>query len=164
MNAMIHRLPASSPLAVHSTAPATLNFRAPVCSRVFCMVRFLRTALLWLSLLALPLHGMAGTLGMLCMADGHDMPASSMHAEQRGGADTVPAGSMTASAEDGASNGDAVELCDAGSVCFASVALPVFPLDVIGAAPVIAPQALVADTRISFFTSGPDRPPRPAFA
>jgi hypothetical protein len=130
------------------------------------MVRRLRTALLWLSFLALPLQGMAGTLMLMCMTDGHDMMAAVAPAEY-GGAGAMPAGSMTSNHDDAAA-GDSVELptlaCDVGSVCFASVALPASPLDLPAAGPAIAPEAVVAASHVSFFTGGPDRPPRPAFA
>jgi hypothetical protein len=105
---------------------------------------------------------MAGTLQLICMTDGHDMATSSVAA-------SMPAGSMLTGADDGqASVDDSVNQttikCGADSVCVASVSLPASPLDVPAASPAIAPEAVLAASHVSFFTGGPDRPPRPAFA
>jgi hypothetical protein len=130
------------------------------------MARFLRTFLLWLSLLVHPVQGMAGNLMLICMSDGHEMAASSMHIDDCDGA-VRPVGSAMPEAD----NGDAPEgvevstlTCGAGSMCSSSVALPTVPLKVPDTGPAIAPSSFVSVSPIGFFTGGPDRPPRPAFA
>ena len=144
-----------------------MNFYAPLCSRLAEMLHRVRTVLLWLSLLALPLQGMAGSLMLICMPGGHDMAASSVQTDGCGGAEAMPAGS----AVPGTDSGEAPEglelstlICGAGSMCSASVALPAVPLKVPDTGQAMAPSSFVSASSIGFFTGGPDRPPRPAFA
>jgi hypothetical protein len=135
------------------------------------MVRFLRTALLWLALLALPIQGMAATMMLICVPNGHAMGASSAQTEQCDRADEMPASSMASDPicpAVGASAGDAADPskinCATGSVCFACVALPASRLDLPAAVPTVAPTSFVPGSRIGFYTDGPDRPPRLSFA
>jgi hypothetical protein len=146
--------------------PWDLNFHAVIGSRLFVMVRFLRTALLWLALLALPIQGMAGTMMLICVSNGHAMDTSSAQTRQRD-RDEMPARSMAsdpacASADDAA---DPSKInCATGSVCFASVALPASRLDMPAAVSAVAPTSFVPGSPIGFYADGPDRPPRPSFA
>lgn len=127
---------------------------------------------MWLSLLSLPLHGMAGTMMLICMSDRHDTATSSVQPERQDSATAMP-GDSTLSAAGTIDDGDAPDgglgtpstiKCGAGSVCFASVALPASASEVPVAGPAGAPSFFVSETRVSFFTGGPDRPPRPVFA
>lgn len=130
------------------------------------MLHRVRTVLLWLSLLALPLQGMAGSLMLICMPDGHDMAASSVQADYCG-AEVMPADSAVPGTDDGeVAEGVALPTltCGAGSMCSASVALPAVPLKVPDTSPAVAPSSFVSASPIGFFTGGPDRPPRPVFA
>ncbi|CAG1016476.1 hypothetical protein BURC_01348 [Burkholderiaceae bacterium] len=143
----------------------TLNFRTPFGSRLSTMVRCLRTVLLWLGFIALPLHGVAGVTTRLCLSDGHDL----VHAMEAAHSTTVASITPCNHTSEGMSSpSDSPKLvkvkCGTGAVCIASVALATNPLRIAAAAPAAAPAQPVPVSVDRFFTGGPDRPPRTSLA
>lgn len=124
------------------------------------MARCVRMALLWLSLFALPLHGMAGVTTLVCLSD-NDMALSTVGMQATSTSPGIQADHM-ASAVD-LSNMSKVN-CGGNAVCHASVALPATHFDVGSAVPATAPATFVPASVIGFLTGGPDRPPRSIFA
>jgi len=128
------------------------------------MLHRVRTVLLWLSLLMLPLQGMAGNLMLVCMPDDHGMAASSAQAGYCGDMERMPAGSAMPGGEAPDDTALSHLACGAGSMCSASVALPAVALKIPDTGPAMAPSSFISASPIGFLTGGPDRPPRPALA
>lgn len=128
------------------------------------MARFIRVALFWLSLFALPLHGMAGVATLACPADGGVMlPMAGMEGQAASVWSDVQAHDpMVANALD--ELGISKANCIGESVCQASAALPALHVEAPSAMPASAPARLVPASLIRFVTGGPDRPPRRTFA
>ncbi|HUG25391.1 MAG TPA: hypothetical protein VMN83_23025 [Albitalea sp.] len=102
---------------------------------------------------------------LICMPGGHDMATSSVQTDGCGGAEAMPAGSAVPGADKAPEGMELSTLiCSAGSMCSASVAIPAVPLKVPDTGPAMAPSSFISASPIGFFTGGPDRPPRPAFA
>lgn len=124
------------------------------------MARFVRVALFWLSLFALPLHGMAGVTTLACPGDGGVMLSMAGMAGQAASASSdVQAHDPMVVNELDTSNAN----CIGESVCQASAALPALHVEVPSDMPASAPARLVPASLIRFFTGGPDRPPRRTF-
>ena len=128
------------------------------------MARGIRMALLWLSLFALPLHGMAGVTTFVCPSDngmvlstlGMGMQAISMSAG-------VQADDNSMVVADDLSDMSKAN-CVGNAVCHASIALVAARFDALSAMPASVPASFVPAWPIRFFTGGPDRPPRSIFA
>jgi hypothetical protein len=120
--------------------------------------------LLWLSLFALPLHGMAGVTTLVCASDngvvlstvGMGLQATSMSPGVQ--ADDNPMASGDDLSDMSKAN------CVGNANCHASIALVATRLDGPSALPASAPASFVPASPIRFFTGGPDRPPRLTFA
>jgi hypothetical protein len=123
----------------------------------YLMARCVRMALLWLSLFALPLHGMAGV--STCASDNGMVRLTVSTGMQ---APAISPGDSMVSADDLSDMSKAD--CVGNSVCQAPVALLETRLDAQSAVPASAPASFVPASPICFFTGGPDRPPRSIFA
>lgn len=126
------------------------------------MSRWIRLAVMWLSLFAIPLHGMAGVTTIGCHSEGK-MAAS---APQGDGTHATSAAEPHADAM--AAGGDGSRMpkagCGANLICHAGVALLPARPDVAAASLAVAPPADTPSSVIHFLTGGPERPPRSASA
>lgn len=121
-------------------------------------------ALLWLSLFALPLHGMAGVTTLGCPSDnGVVLSTVGMEVQATSMSPGVQANDNSMVLADELSDISKAN-CVGNSVCQASAALLATHFDAPSAIPASAPARFVPASLIRFFTGGPDRPPRPAFA
>lgn len=140
------------------------------------MVSRVRTALMWLLLLALPLQGFAAATMVNCGPNHHRM-ASAVTAEMPDTHEHAGAGqhhhSMEATADhhDAASNGsDAPSVhhidklmkfkCSACAACCMGAAMPTAAVTIKAFPPAMAPDSIVPTAHVGFVTDGPDRPPR----
>ena len=178
-----HKGPASSHVAaLRSRWPHGLGIAEPfspggsaASRRRVCIIDFMvhgiRTALVWLMLLALPLHGYAGCAMLRCTempmpaSQSSDQANAGMDIDQDGGsilhagvrALTPGSGSMPASVHASkSSNGH----CTASAACDI-VAAPFPQMPAVAAPTASAALPLpVPSTGFGFFTGAPDRPPR----
>lgn len=119
-------------------------------------------ALLWLTLFALPLHGMAGVTALVCPSD--DATVLSMAGmEATSISPGVQAEDKPMVLADDLSDMSEVN-CVGNAVCHASVALPAIRFEMASAVPASDPGNFVPASPIRFLTGGPDRPPRSIFA
>lgn len=116
------------------------------------MARRFRIVLLWLSLLALPLHAVAGQFAPACMGADHRGPNVSMVDVLAAGLDAA----QSCDVPDAAAGS-----CPGAAGCQAP-GVPLFaaPTDV-GGVSAAMPGTAVAAWSIQFGTGAPDRPPRP---
>lgn len=126
------------------------------------MARWIRLAVWWLSLLAVPLHGMAGVTTLGCHFEGQ-MAAS---APQGGGTHGMPAAEPDADAMAAGDDGSGMPKagCGGNLICHAAVALLPTRLDFAARSLAVAPPADMPASVIRFLTGGPERPPRSSLA
>lgn len=129
----------------------------------YVMARCVRMALLWLSLFALPLHGMAGVTTFACPSDNGMVSTLGMAMQATSMSPDVQADDNPMVVADDLSDMSKVN-CVGNAVCHASIALVASRFDAPSAMPASAPASFVPTSPIRFFTGGPDRPPRSIFA
>ena len=115
-------------------------------------------ALLWLSLLALPLHGMAGVAMAGCPS--HEaMGGSTMGMQSASVSSGMVADNDLGCPADDLSKASKIN-CGASAVCHATVGFSAILFGLPSALPAGAPPSCVPAPVIAFLTGGPDRPPR----
>ena len=136
-----------------------------------------RTVLLWLLLLALPMQGYAAATMVNCGSNHHRMAA----AAKFGGATSASAaahhvhhGMQGSHVHDESAGSNKHDIhpsdpaskfkCSACAACCVGAALPIAPLVFATAAPSGAPPDFFSIGPIGFLTDGPDRPPRTSLA
>ena len=144
----------------------------------FAMVSRLRSAVMWLLLLALPLQGFAAATMLNCGPNHHRMMAAASAEPDEAHEHTAAVQhhhqmGMAAGEHEGASanpSGDAPPLphldklvkfkCNACAVCCTGAAMPTAAFTFEVFPPAMAPASFVPTAHIGFVTDGPDRPPR----
>ena len=130
--------------------------------------------ILWFLLLALPVQGWA-MVTMLHCGSGHQamvqaqvqahqhLAADDSHAlHQHGHHDMVMDPSVDLGHSANTADGPAVSQCSACASCCLGAALPISCLTVGSSPQREPPSTAVGTAACAFFTSGPDRPPRPS--
>lgn len=124
------------------------------------MARRFGMALLWVSLLAVPLQTMAAAAMLLCISHGHPMALSMPLGGEMPPAATAPArdGKHTMVTDDLSDSANVN--CGGETVCHPAIALLPSGLELPSAVPAGASGARLSTPAVRFFTSGPERPPR----
>ena len=133
-----------------------------------------RHLIMWLLLLALPVQGWAMATMLHCGSGHQAMVQAPGPMHQHQAADDLPTfhdhghhAMVTDTSDDlghsaHTSDGHAVSKCSACASCCLGAALPISSPTVGSAAQRDPPPTAVGTPAFAFFTSGPDRPPRPS--
>lgn len=144
---------------------------------IFDMSIRIRTVLMWLLLLALPMQGYATATMVSCGPNHHRMAAAAQLVDAVSASATAHhshhgmqgphahEASAVADEQDTRHLSPASKFkCSACATCCVGAALPITPLVFAAAAPSGAPSSVFSIGPIGFQTDGPDRPPRTLLA
>ena len=136
------------------------------------MTRAIRSALMYLILVALPFQGFAAAMMLACgpghhqaavikgAADGDALAFASEHHHDGGSPARHLAYAGTPSADHGHHHGGKLGKCSVCAACCSVAALPTAPVSFDTVAPDSAVSPSAAESGGDFFTDGPQRPPR----